>query len=424
MRKDKSECIMCGQELDKDNIYSSTQKKYENQGICQDCLNILWDMNKESADFSNTDLFRANKFTKLMKPYEIKEFLDHYVIGQDDAKKTLAIALYNHMKRIKLLAKNPDIEIEKSNILMIGPSGSGKTHLVKSLAKLFNVPYAIADATTLTESGYVGSDVEVILQKLYFAANGNIQAAEQGIVFIDEIDKKATKSQENTTITRDVSGEGVQQALLKLMEGGNIDVQLTGARKHPYSDSVTINTQNILFIVGGAFNKIEDIIRKRLYNNHSNMIGLTKKNEAKNIANPQYNELISYVNTDDLRKFGLISELIGRLPVICTLKELSEDELCDILEKPRNSIIKQYSTLLEAEDGIRLSFTKEALTYIAQKAILNHTGARGLRSQVERILKDTMYSCLKENPEKEINITLEYINRLETRRSYELDKVA
>lgn len=328
-----------------------------------------------------------------MKPKEIAEYLDCHVVGQDEAKRILAVAFYNHQKRLEYYKNHPDssLEIQKSNVLMVGPSGSGKTYLIQNLAKLFDVPFAIADATCLTESGYVGSDVETILQKLYENADGNIKKAEKGIVFIDEIDKKAGKNQENNSITRDVSGEGVQQALLKLLEGSQVDVPLTGTRKHPYADTVTIDTSNILFIVGGAFPGIEKIIDKRM-NSQTKSVGISLTDTTQNttVEKMDYNELIGYLTHDDLKKFGLIPEFLGRLPVLCPLKQLSEDELCNIMTAPKNSIIKQYQALL-AEDNIELVVEEPALKYIANLAVRNHTGARGLRAILEEVLRDVMF---------------------------------
>ena len=286
-----------------------------------------------------------------------------------------------------------DVEVEKSNILMVGPTGSGKTHLIKNLARLFKVPYAICDATTLTESGYVGSDVETVLQKLLNAANGDVKLAERGIVFIDEIDKKANKGGVNNSITRDVSGEGVQQALLKLIEGNKVDVQLEGQRKHPYSDMVQIDTSKILFIVGGAFPGIDEIIKRRLNYKVTSSVGimLDEAEEEKLAGEVDINEVIDKVNQEDFRNYGLIPEFLGRLPIICPLKELTEDQLCQILTEPKNALVKQYKELLKY-DKVDLEFDQDALKAIANKAIVTKTGARGLRSIMENLLLDTMYS--------------------------------
>lgn len=409
------ECFMCGKILgEKESIYLSPLAKHKNMGICPECLELLNEIKEDvdSIDESETSNFTSKAISPKgnMRPFEIKNFLDQYVIGQEDAKKILSLAVFQHMRRIELLKKAPNIEIDKSNIIMIGPSGCGKTHIIKNLARLFNVPYCICDATTLTESGYVGADVETILQKLFYAANCNVELAEKGIVFIDEIDKKASKAQENLSITRDVSGEGVQQSLLKLLEGTKVDVQLTGQRKHPYGETVTINTKNILFIVGGAFNGIEKLIEKRINHKSRKTIGITRDNSFESEKVLGYNELIPLADTSDLRNFGLIPEFIGRLPIICPLKQLEVKELCDILTKPENAIIKQYKALLK-EDNINLSFDNDALIYVAQTALQKGTGARGLRGQIEKILREPIYNALKNNKNKKIHITLEHIRK-------------
>lgn len=409
------ECFMCGKILgEKESIYLSPLAKHKNMGICPECLGLLNEIKEDvdSIDESETCNFTSKAISPKgnMRPFEIKKFLDQYVIGQEDAKKILSLAVFQHMRRIELLKKAPNIEIDKSNIIMIGPSGCGKTHIIKNLARLFNVPYCICDATTLTESGYVGADVETILQKLFYAANCNVELAEKGIVFIDEIDKKASKTQENLSITRDVSGEGVQQSLLKLLEGTKVDVQLTGQRKHPYGETVTINTQNILFIVGGAFNGIGELIEKRINHKSRKAIGITRDASSESEKVLDYNELIPLVDTSDLRNFGLIPEFIGRLPIICPLKQLEVKELCDILTKPENAIIKQYKALLK-EDNINLSFDNDALTYIAQTALQKGTGARSLRGQIEKILREPIYNALKSNKNNKLHITLEHVRK-------------
>lgn len=382
-------CSFCGIEEDEEVIIlkSSTKDIY----ICENCLKTGYEYLKDNHnDNKNNDVDE-----NLLTPEEIRKFLDQYVIGQDKAKKILSTAVYNHMKILNHYdnAQDEDVEIEKSNVIMLGPSGSGKTHIVKSLARLFKVPYAIVDATSLTESGYVGADVETILQKLLLNANGDVKRAERGIIFIDEIDKKANKGLESMNITRDVSGEGVQQALLKILEGTIVDVPVSGKRVHPEAPMIQIDTSKILFIVGGAFPGIEKIIKKRLNYKDTASMGLKLKHSEEEVVSSsvEYNNVIDKVTTEDLKKYGLIPEILGRLPVICTLKELTEDELCDILVKPKNALVKQYSEIFKY-DNIELKFDNSALRAIAQKAIKNKTGARGLRAIMESLLLESMYS--------------------------------
>lgn len=392
MSKNNVTCSFCGYSGDGRTMFQSNGESC----ICEECLETAYEVLLEEKAKQDTEMEDAQESAgsnaDIMTPDEIKKYLDQYVIGQEVAKKILSVATYNHMKMLEFYDNDSEIEIEKSNVLMLGPSGSGKTHLIKSLARLFKVPYAIADATTLTESGYVGADVESVLQKLLRAADGDVRLAERGIVFIDEIDKKASKGQENNSITRDVSGEGVQQALLKLIEGNKVDVQMNGERRHPYAETVEMDTSKILFIVGGAFPGIQNIIKKRLNYKSAASVGLNLTGKEEQLqADVEYNEVIEQANHEDLRKYGLIPEFLGRLPIICPLKELTEEEMCQILTEPKNSLVKQYTKLMDY-DKVDIRFDDEAVKAIARQAISNKTGARGLRSIMEKILLNVMYS--------------------------------
>ncbi len=373
--------------------------------ICDECVDVCAEIIEEEMEFENGGDWNPFSDINLLKPEEIKAFLDEYVIGQDEAKKVLSVAVYNHYKRI-MAEKDMGVELAKSNILMLGPTGCGKTLLAQSLAKVLNVPFAIADATALTEAGYVGEDVENILLKIIQAADGDIECAEYGIIYIDEIDKITRKS-ENPSITRDVSGEGVQQALLKIIEGTVASVPPQGGRKHPHQELIQIDTTNILFICGGAFEGIDKIIEKRI---DRKSIGFNAEVGQKRDYNIDH--LLQQVLPQDLVKFGLIPELVGRVPVTVSLNMLDKDALVDILTKPKNALVKQYQKLLEI-DGVELMFDESALQEIAEISLKRKTGARGLRAIMENVMMDIMYQAPSDETLKSCMITRDVVKGYE-----------
>ena len=396
-------CDFCGATDTKDNPVIAG----DNACICKSCVtaaNEIMNGNLPVEDVDNKIAPVITKEIKIKTPAELKKILDEYVIGQERAKKVLSVAVYNHYKRIfRHHEINDDTELNKSNVLLIGPTGSGKTLLAQTISKYLDVPLAIADATSLTEAGYVGDDVENVVTRLVQAADGDIKKAERGIIFIDEVDKVARMS-ENRSITRDVSGEGVQQALLKIVEGSVVNVPPKGGRKHPGQEALQVDTTNILFICGGAFDGLEDIIKKK---QGSNILGFNQDKKSKN----DHDKVIAKVETDDLVKYGLIPELIGRLHMIATLNEITEDDMVHILTEPKNALIKQYIKLFEMDD-VKLEFEKEALKELAKLAIIRKTGARGLRSILEDIMLDIMFE-LPKYKNKTITIPKEVVLKTE-----------